>query len=72
MIPLEYDIPQLVESLVQYTDPHNDEQDCSSAENYCVCESYDVTVGELQNTLTEEAAIVRAKPNYVATEEAPS
>lgn len=51
--------------LVQHIDPQNDEQNGSSADKYCVCENYQVIVGEYQNTLTEVAAIVQANATWL-------
>lgn len=62
---LEEDIPDLVVYLVQHRNPHNDEQESSSTDRYWLCESWDVTVCELQSALTKVAAIVRAKETHI-------
>lgn len=44
----------------------------SSTDKYCVFESSDITVGELQNSLTEVVDIWRANAVHIAMEEAPT
>lgn len=63
---LEDDIPELVLSLVQQIDPHDDEKERSLADKDCVCGGYDVSAGKLQNNLATVAAIVLAKATHIS------
>lgn len=45
----EDDIPELVVSLLQHTDPSREKQDGSSPDQHCVYESFDVTCGDPEN-----------------------
>lgn len=61
--------PDLRVPLVQHMDLHNNEQDSSLAENYCVWQSCDVTFVELPNTLNAVGPIGRASTTHIATGE---
>lgn len=49
---------EVLMSLFQHTNTHNYEQDGSSVDLYCECESCNGTVSELQNALAEVVTTV--------------
>lgn len=59
-------------SLVQYLEPYNNEQNESWNNNYCVCESCNVSVDEPQNALTEFASIFAENATQIAMGEGPA